>query len=140
LGVPFAAAPYPHNRKTRKPVSPLLDFKAFGITKRTRNPVLARRVIEYLTGIGVQQRYTAAVSKLPANTEAWSIIEGKNPYYDTLYKSYRAGTVIPPANSYKIYKNTMWKLLRFALTGQLTAEETLRKGQEIIDNKLKARR
>lgn len=140
LGVPFAVAPYPYNRKTRKPVSPLLDFKAFGITKRTRNPVLARRVIEYLTGIGVQQRFTAAVSKLPANTEAWSIIEGENPYYDTLYKSYRAGTVIPPANSYKIYKNTMWKLLRFALTGQLTAEETLRKGQEIIDNKLKARR
>lgn len=140
LGVPFAVAPYPYNRKTRKPVSPLLDFKAFGITKRTRNPVLARRVIEYLTGIGVQQRFTAAVSKLPANTEAWSMIETENPYYETLSRSYRAGTVIPPADSYKVYKNTMWKLLRFALTGQLAAEETLRKGQEIIDNKLKTRR
>lgn len=139
MGVPFGIVPYPYNSGSGTPVSPLLDFKAFGITKRTRNPVLARRVIEYLTGVGVQQRFPAVVSKLPANTEAWTMMKDKNPYYGTLYKSYSIGTVIPPADSYKIYKNTMWKLLRFALTGQLTVEETLRKGQEIIDNKLKAR-
>jgi hypothetical protein len=34
----------------------------------------------------------------------------------------------------------MWKLIRFVLTDQLTVEETLRRGQMIIDNNLQARR
>ncbi len=140
LEIPFGILPYPNVEETGKPVSPLLDFKGFAITRRTRNPVLARRVAEYLTGVGVQQRFHPRVSKLPANTEAWVIMKEKNRYYDTLYRSYTIGSVIPPEDSYRLYKNTMWKLIRFALTGQLTVEETLKQGQQIIDNTQQARR
>lgn len=140
LGIPFSAAPYPYNSDTGKYISPLLDFKAFAITRKTKAPVLARRTVEYLSGQGVQQRFCTTVSKLPANTQAWSVTELQNPYYKALFESYKIGTVIPPEDSYKIYKNTMWKLLRFAITGEMTVEETLSEGQKIINNKLKPRR
>lgn len=140
LGIPFETAPYPRNPAAGEFISPLLDFKAFAITRKTRHPVLARRVIEYLSGIGVQQRFCGSVSKLPAHTEAWNITKLQNPYYETLYESYRIGTIIPPEDSYKIYKNTMWKLLRFAITGEMSVEQTLSEGQNIINNKLKSRR
>jgi hypothetical protein len=44
-----------------------------------------------------------------------------------------SGTVIPPDRVYGVYKNTMWKLLRLALSGQLSPEETLRAGQQLMD-------
>jgi len=140
LGIPFSVAPYPYNSETGKHISPLLDFKAFAITRKTKNPVLARRVIEYLSGQGVQQRFCEKMSKLPANTKAWNITGLRNPYYETLFESYKIGTVIPPEDSYKIYKNTMWKLLRFVITGEMSVEKTLSEGQKIINNKLKTRR
>ncbi len=139
LHIPFAVAPYPYNEKAKKSIAPLLDFKAFAITRKTKAPILARRVIEYCTGTGVQQRFCHEVSKIPANTRAWPVMKLQNQYYDTLYKSYTIGAVIPPEDSYKIYKNTMWKLLRFALTGEMSVEETLEEGQRIIENKLKTR-
>lgn len=139
MELPFAIAPYPFNTETGKSISPLLDFKALAITRKTKNPVLSRRLIEYLTGVGVQQRFCGAVSKLSANTKAWKIMNLQNPYYNTLFASYEIGTLIPPEDSYRIYKNTMWKLLRFALTGEMSVEETLSEGQKIINNKLKTR-
>ncbi len=133
LGIPFSGSPYPMNDRTGLPVSPVLDFKAFAIPRKTRNPVLARRLIQYLCGIGVQQRFTAEMAKLPADERAWEIVKARNPYYPVLRYSADTGTPIPPERGYAVFKNTMWKLLRFALEGQLTVEETLRQGQAVID-------
>ena len=66
LSIPFTAVPLPKNSSTGIRLSPLLDFKAFAITKRSRNTIGARRLIEFLCGIGVQQRFTEATAKLPA--------------------------------------------------------------------------
>lgn len=87
-------------------------------------------------GIGVQQRFPARVAKLPSNRAAFALAEETNPYFSTLKRSEEIGTVIPPDPAYKIYKNTMWKLLRFIFSGQMTVEQTLKQGQAIIDEKL----
>jgi maltose-binding protein MalE len=137
LDIPFDVAPYPINQNTGLPVSPLLDFKAFAITRKTRHPLLAKRLLQYLTGIGVQQRFPSQVAKLPVAQSALRLAEQNNPYFDTLEKSFERGTVVPPEPAYKIYKNTMWKLLRFILTGQMSIDATLKKGQALIDEKLK---
>lgn len=136
LGLNFGVMPLPFNRETGKHVSPLLDFKGFTITRKTRRPVLARRLIEYLTGPGVQQRFTLAIGKVPANTDAWVLLQAEHPYYAVLEASSQIGSVLPPARAYPVFKNTMWKLLRFIFSGGMTVREALDTGQEIIDTKL----
>ena len=136
LGLFFGVLPYPVNQETGKPLSPLLDYKGLAISRTTKNPILARRLIQYLTGIGVQQRFPSALSKLPANSQVWRIVETENEYSRVLFRSWEIGTVVPPARSYPAFKNTMWKLLRFIFTGQMSVTDTLKTGQEIIDRQL----
>jgi ABC-type glycerol-3-phosphate transport system substrate-binding protein len=136
LGIPFDVAPLPYNESTQKYLSPLLDFKGFAITQKTKNPIAARRLIEFLTGIGVQQRFPPAMAKLPVNSDALEVSGKNNLYFDILMKSLETGTIIPPDNAYIIYKNTMWKLLRFVFSDQMSVEDVLEEGQQIIDRKL----
>lgn len=96
--------------------------------------------MEYLTGTGSQYRFTAGAFKLPANAEAWKSVGRENPYFPVLEESYRNGTVIPPNDVYPIFKNTMWKLLRFVFTGQMSIEAVLEQGQAIIDQKIQRRK
>ena len=140
LGLDFAVHPYPYTTRTGNPVSPLLDFKGWAMTRKTKNPVLARRLMEYLTGVGAQYRFTEAVFKLPANREAWTVGETANPYFADLKASFEAGTVIPPNDVYPIFKNTMWKLLRFVFSGQMSIDAVLEQGQAIIDKKFQRRK
>ena len=136
IGLDFAVLPYPLHHDTGRPVAPLLDYKALAITRRTRHPVLSRRLIEYLTGFGVQQRFPSALSKLASNSGAAEISSNSTAYFSSLAESSARGIPIPPEKAYGVYKNTMWSLLRFAFTGQLTPEEVLKKGQDIINRKL----
>ena len=137
LGIPFGIAAFPLNETTGKPVSPLLDFKAFAITGKSRNPLLAQNLIGYLTGIGYQQEFPVAMTKLPANTGAAELVRNGNPYYEVMLNSAERGTVIPSQKTFTVYKNIMWKLLRFALSGQLTTEQVLDRGQSLLDEELK---
>ena len=137
IGLKFGVLPFPFNDKTDMPVPPLLDFKGLAITKRTKHPVLAKRLIQYLTGIGVQGRFPLSLSKMPANLKAWKIIKNNNNLYSVFLKSYKTGITIPPSQQYKIYKNTMWKLLRFIFSGKMSAHDALAKGQQIINRNLK---
>ena len=139
LGIPFEAVPLPFNGETGIRVSPLLDFKAFAIPKRSRNTVGARRLIEYLCGTGVQQRFTSATAKLPANESAWYTAENENPWYEALSLSSAGGTVIPTEKAYSIYKNTMWKMLRFAISGRMPVQQVLDKTQELVDKNIEDR-
>ena len=136
LGIPFEAVPLPVNQTTGRRVSPLLDFKAFAVTRKSKNPVGARRLIEYLTGTGVQQRFSTAVSKLPARNSARSAVERENRYFEALRISAEAGTIIPTDKAYSVYKNTMWKMLRFAISGRMNAAQVLEKTQELVDKNL----
>ncbi len=136
LGIQFGAVPLPINEKTNRRVAPLLDFKAFAIPKRSKNTSAAGRLIEYLCGIGVQQRFIPAVSKLPALESAWSVSADQNPWYETLKISSNAGIIIPTAKAYSVYKNTMWKMLRFAISGRMPAEQVLKKTQELVNKNL----
>lgn len=139
LGIPFDTAPLPINPDTGIRVSPLLDFKAFAISKRSKNTIGARRLIEYLCGQGVQQRFTSATAKLPALETALPAISEDNQWYETLLISSEAGTVIPTDKAYSIYKNTMWKMLRFAISGKMPAEQVLEKTQELVNKNLEDR-
>ncbi len=135
LGLDFDIAPFPFNSETKKALSPLLDYKALAITRKTHNPILSRRLIQYLTGIGVQQRFPIILSKMPADPKAWQIMKEKNRYHRALTQSSAIGIPVPTEKSYTVYKSTMWKLLRLALTGQMSVREVLTKGQQIIDSK-----
>ena len=134
LGIPFRAAPFPVNRQTGRRASPLLDFKAFAITKKTRNTTGARRLIEYLCSEAVQQRFSSGLSKLPARTSA--LEQSGNPFYRQLMISSECGTVIPVDKAYSVYKNTMWKMLRFGLSGRMDSRQLLEKTQTLVDKNL----
>lgn len=133
LGLDFAVVSFPRNSTLGRDLAPFLDFKAFAVTRRAANPILARRLVQHLTGFAVQQRFTTALAKLPANQAAWSNMAGEHRYYQALDESYRRGAPVPPTRGYSIYKNTMWKLLRLILSDQMPVEEALRKGQEVLD-------
>lgn len=139
LGIPFDAAPLPVNNSTGTRLSPLLDYKAFAITKRSGNSIGARRLIEYLCGTGVQQRFTSATAKLPALDSAWEASVTPNPWHKALSLSAEAGTVIPTEKAYSIYKNTMWKMLRFAISGKMPVEQILKKTQDLVNKNLEDR-
>lgn len=136
IGLDFGVAPYPVVSSTGKPMAPLLDFKGFAMTHSSRSPVSARRLLEYLCGTGVQQRFTAALSKLPANSDAWKVSERSNRYYAQLARSAETGVVIPPSSGYSIYKNTMWKILRFILSGSMKPDAALAEARRLIDANL----
>lgn len=136
INLDFSVLPFPLHPDTGRPVAPLLDYKAFAITRRSKHPVMARRLAEYLTGIGVQQRFPAALSKLGAHSAAVRISAAETAHFDALAESMERGIPIPPEKAYGVYKNTMWSMLRFALTGQLAPEQVMDRGQGIIDNKL----
>jgi len=128
LGIPFSAAPFPVNASRGTAVAPLLDYKGLAITQRSRNPIAARRLLQYLGGIGVQQRFVPAVHKLPAVKD----IPVYSPYKQELMLSMERGTAIMPDAGYSVYKNIMWKMLRTMITGQLSVSEGLDKTQRLI--------
>lgn len=134
IGVPFEVVPYP--RGPRGPVAPFLDFKGFAVTRKTRNPLLARRFILSMSDPALQHEFTSQVYKLPASESAWQLTERENPYYAVLRASFDSGIPVPPDNGYKIYKNTMWKMLRLLLTGSLPVEAGLDQAQKLIDNQM----
>jgi len=133
LGIDFGVAPYPLATRGGKPIAPMLDFKGFAVSRRTERPVLARRLVQALVSQGFQTRFTSALGKLPASLAALENSRGRNPWYPPLKRSAEVGAIVPPADSYTVFKNIMWKLLRFILTGQQTVEETLATAQRLID-------
>jgi len=140
--VSYAVSPYPRNPGTGAPLAPLLDFKGLAVSRRTYRPILARSLAAYLTETGVQAHLAAGLSKLPADTEALEMMRrglSERPHAEALLASYDIGTVLPPNDVYPIFKNTMWKMLSFAFTGQLGVDELLEQGQRIIDEKLERR-
>ena len=133
LGVNFGVLPYPVNQETGRAVSSLLDFKAFAMTRQTRHPVLARRMLQHLYGPGVQLRFCSALEKLSVRGDLRELAASRSTYGAVLERTVESGTVIPPDRAYGVYKNTMWKLLRFAFSGQMPPEEALRAGQALMD-------
>jgi len=136
LNLNFKVAHYPFNSKTGKYVSPLLDFKGFAITRKTKNPVLARRLIEHLTGIGVQSRFCEKIHKLPVERHVFEMLKEKDEMFRMAFRSVEIGTLIPTEPVYRIYKSTMWNLLRLVFTDKLDPRSALIKGQRIIDANL----
>jgi len=134
LGLNFGIKPYPRHGGTGRPVSPLLDFKAFAMTRHTRVPVLARRVLQHLAGRSVQERFTRDLAKIPVRPDLFPLRTIDPELNQVFTLSMQEGTVIPPQRIYRIYKNHLWKLIRFALSGRLSVEEVLRQGQRLMDN------
>ena len=136
-GVPFEIAAFPRSRDGATPLSPLLDYKGFAVTRKSRSPLLARRLVQYLSRPDVQARFCTAQWKLPASEEAQAAVAGAwGARAPVLFDSLRSGTVAPPERSYAVYKDTMWRLLRLALTGEMSVDEVLELGQELVDRAL----
>jgi len=133
LGLDFSVAPYPFNERKGKYISPLLDFKGFSIVRKTKEPILARRLIEYLISVGVQERFCENFYKLPVNKDAFEVLKEKDEIFKAAFESVKIGYIIPTSHMYKVYKSTMWKLLRLVFSGKMSVEEVLKKGQEILD-------
>jgi len=135
IGVPFGVASFPDG--PAGPVAPLLDFKGFSITRKTRNPLLARRFLLSMSDPAVQHSFTSDVYKIPVAEPAWVLAEEENPYFQVLRNAYDTGVAVPSTRGYTIYKNTMWKMLRFLLTGKMPVQEGLEQAQTLIDNQMK---
>ena len=132
LGIPFEIAPMIINDQTGLPVAPMLDFKAFGVTRNSKHPILSYRLLSHLTGLDVQYRFSKELNKLPSNRYASDLLESSSSYYSVLLGQAEHGRVIPSNSSYAAYKNIMWKLLRFALSEQMGTEEVLIQGERLL--------
>ncbi len=137
LGIAFETVAFPYNQQLQRPIVPLLDYKGLAITKRSRNPILARRLIQYLTGIGVQQRLPLAIGKLPASPQALAMETPTSANRERLKESATFGYPLPPDIGYSVYKDVLWDMLRFILTGQLSVKNGLNQAQRLIDSRIK---
>jgi arabinogalactan oligomer/maltooligosaccharide transport system substrate-binding protein len=132
LGIPFGVAPFPLSEPAGRPVAPLLDYKGFAVTRTTKNPILARRLIQYLSTAAIQARFCEPQGKLPANEAAWALLPADDPYRAIVEQSYHNGIVVPPEPVYAEFKNAMWKLLRLYLGGSMSLSETIAAARTII--------
>lgn len=132
LGVSYGVSAFPVIDETGLPASPMLDYKGFAITRRTDAPVLARRLIEHLTGSGVQQRFCLELSKIPADSQARSVFASRAPYGDVMIESAVDGIGVPTVPAYRVYKNLLWKLLRLVYDQRLEVEEALETGERMM--------
>jgi len=137
LNVPFHVLAFPINQDTGRPIAPILDFKGFSITKRSRNTVLAKRLIQYLCGLGVQQRFPNAVYKLPALPGAMLGHASAEGVRNAIQKSASAGVGIPADIAYGVYKNILWNILRLIIDRKFTISDGLNEAQRLIDAQLK---
>jgi len=131
LGLPFGIAPFPLMEQDGRPLAPLLDYKGFAVTRGTRNPVLARRLVQYLSIPYVQAWFSATQGKLPADHSAWELMP-PDTYRPVLEASYKAGIVVPPEPAYGDFKNAMWKLIRLYFNGSISLDETIDAGRLIL--------
>jgi ABC-type glycerol-3-phosphate transport system substrate-binding protein len=133
LDFPFQIVPLPVHEVTGRQIAPILDYKGFAITKRSKNPILARRLIQYLGGVGVQQRFPQVMSKLPAWDTAMADNASTDLKQHIVKTGSKGGYEIPPDFAYGIYKNTMWNMIRLILDRKLSVDEGLLEAQRIID-------
>ncbi len=136
LDVPFEVFAYPQNEHNGRPISPMLDYKGFAVTRTSDSPILARRLIEHLCGPGVQQRFSVELAKIPIDEEARWVWAESNRYAEQMIASESIGMPVPVGPSYGIYKNSLWKILRFIYSGRLTIDEALAEGQRVIDERV----
>jgi hypothetical protein len=106
------------------------------VARKTRRPVLARRFLLSMSDPAVQHSFTRKVLKLPVTESAWKLAAEHNPYFPVLRHAYNTGIPVPSTQGYKVYKNTMWKMLRFLLTGKLPVVEGLQRAQSLIDKQM----
>ncbi len=125
LGLPFGVAAFPLVTAGGKRLAPMLDYKGWAITRTTKNPVLSRRLVQYLSSPGVQAAFCSPQGKLPAAESAWSLLPAGDPYLATIRASWEAGIAVPPDPVYGEFKNASWKLIRLFLGGNTTSDETL---------------
>ena len=125
LGLPFGVAPFPRVTAGGKRLAPMLDYKGWAVTRTTKSPVLARRLVQHLSGAGVQAAFCQPQGKLPANDDAWALLPAGDPYLEASRASYEAGVAVPPEPAYGEFKNASWKLLRLYLGGSMSAGEML---------------
>jgi len=137
LGLSFFIVPFPVNQETGAKIAPILDYKGFAITKRSKNPILARRLIQYLTGIGVQQRFTTTVNKLPALELAMQIDQFDTQIRKAVKRSAAGGQCLPPDPAYGIYKNVLWSMLRLIIDRKFTVSDGLNEAQRLIDTQVR---
>ena len=134
LGIAFGVRPYPAVPGSDRHVVPFLDFKGLAVPHRARHPVLARRLIQHLSTPAVQAELALSLRKMPAERPAWEMIRELHPHFDVMEYSYEIGTPVPSERAYTVYKSLMWRLLRFVFTDQMTTEEVLRTGDDLLRN------
>ena len=134
--VSFKIVPFPFNERSNFHVSPILDYKGLAITKRSKNPILARRLIQHLTSLGTQYRLIASLDKLPGVVGALEIDEFDSQLRKDVKRSAQQGQYIPPDPSYGIYKNTLWSTLRLIIERQLTVNEGLFTTEKLISKQI----
>lgn len=132
LGIPFAVAPFPTVDVTGLPLRPFLDFKGFAVARRAHHPVLARRFISYMTSPAVQARITLPIRKMPADPAGWPLVVDEHPYAETLMQSYENGVPVPNQRGYNVYKSLMWRMLRFAFSGQMSVDQMLEESDRLL--------
>ena len=132
VGLPFRVTAFPRSPDGR-PLSSLLDYKGFAVSRTSRNPLLARRLLQYLSRPEVQLEFATALDKLPASVAATAAFVAASPFGAALAESLESATLIPPEPVYGAFKNVMWSLLRLVFTGEMDVRAALGVAQRTVD-------
>ncbi len=134
LKINYEIAPLPINDITNEPLKPLIDSKVFVIPKGSYNTILSYRLIQYLESYKVQKLFCESLYKLSSNKFVEQELINTNSYYQKVLSNMNNFETIPNNENYQSYKNILWKLLRFVYTNQLTPEQVIIKGEQLLIN------
>ncbi len=134
LDIDYDIKAFPLNNYSNQYLKPLTDTKVFVIPKSSHHTILAYRLIQYLQSYEIQKQFCKALYKISPNEKVLLDLEKSNKFYKTILSTKENFETIPQTEDYQIYKNILWKLLRFVFTNQLTPQQVIEKGEQLFIN------
>lgn len=134
LGIKYEVKSFPFNNESQEYLKPLTDTKAFVIPKGSHHTLLSYRLLQYLISEDVQMEFCSSQFKMSPNYFVETTLMDTNPYYKTILSNKSNFSTIPNNSNYTTYKNLLWKLLRFIYTDQLSPQQVIEKGEQLLIN------
>ncbi len=134
--IPHAIHPFPYHTQENRYFRPVLDAKGLAISQHTRQPIVARRLLDYLSSPIVLKPFCEQYFKIPFSPAILAQMELPDSVRYAYEKSLEIGIALPTSVAYGVWKSVFWKILRFIYTGQMTVDQALREAQRLIESNL----
>jgi len=133
LEIPHAIHPFPYYTQENRYFRPVLDVKGLAISQHTRQPILARRLLDYLSSPIVLKPFCEQYFKIPFSPTILAQMDLPDSVRHAYEKSLEYGISLPTSAVFGVWKSVFWKILRFVYTGQMTVDQAIQEAQRLIE-------